>query len=73
MLPVPAATGLVALRVNGNVIDRPERSARGLFLGERERDPRDRLLIQRLPARRHQPVFVEVVWPFVVQQRVMVA
>jgi hypothetical protein len=42
VLPVPPASGLVALRVNGKLIDRPERSPRGLFLGERERDTRVR-------------------------------
>ena len=42
VLPLPAASGLVALRVNGKVIDRPERGPRGLFLGERERDTRVR-------------------------------
>ena len=38
VLPVPDASGLVALRVNGKRIERPERGPRGLFLGERERD-----------------------------------
>ena len=40
VLPVPEASGLVALRVNGKRIERPERGPRGLFLGERERDTR---------------------------------
>ena len=38
VLPVPGQSGLVALSVNGKRIERPERSPRGLFLGERERD-----------------------------------
>jgi len=42
VLPVPVASGLVALRVNGKLIERPQRSPRGLFLGERERDTRAR-------------------------------
>lgn len=40
VLPIPGQSGLVALSVNGKRIERPERSARGLFLGERERDTR---------------------------------
>ena len=40
VLPIPGQSGLVALSVNGKRIERPERSARGLFLGEREHDTR---------------------------------
>ena len=42
VLPVPGQSGLVALSVNGKRIERPERSPRGLFLGDRERDTRAR-------------------------------
>jgi hypothetical protein len=42
VLPIPAQSGLVALSVNGKRIERPERSPRGLFLGEREPDSRAR-------------------------------
>ena len=38
VLPIPGQSGLVALSVNGKRIQRPERSTRGLFLGERERE-----------------------------------
>jgi hypothetical protein len=38
VLPIPDQSGLVALSVNGKRIQRPERSTRGLFLGERERE-----------------------------------
>ena len=38
VLPIPARSGLVALSVNGKRVERPERSPRGLFLGEREPD-----------------------------------
>jgi hypothetical protein len=46
VLPVPAASGLVTLRINGKVVERPERSASGLFLGERERDTRVRDVVE---------------------------
>lgn len=42
VLAIPAQSGLVALSVNGQRMQRPERSPRGLFLGERERDTRVR-------------------------------
>ena len=60
VLPIPARSGLVALSVNGQRMQRPERSPRGLFLGERERDTRVRdsveaevyrLLADDVPAR----------------------
>ena len=38
VLPIPEQSGLVALSVNGERIERPERSPRGLFLGERARE-----------------------------------
>ena len=37
VLPVPRQIGLVALTVNGQVVQRPERSDGGVFLGERRR------------------------------------
>jgi hypothetical protein len=60
VLPIPAQSGLVALSVNGKRVERPERSPRGLFLGEREPDTavRDsveaevyRLLVDDVPTR----------------------
>jgi hypothetical protein len=42
VLAVPRQSGLVALSVNGDRIERPERSPRGLFLGERVPDTRVR-------------------------------
>jgi hypothetical protein len=60
VLPIPVQSGLVALSVNGKRIERPERSPRGLFLGERERETlaRDsveaevyRLVIDDVPTR----------------------
>lgn len=35
-LPIPAKTGLVALTLNGQAVQRPERNDRGIWLGERK-------------------------------------
>lgn len=40
MLPLPPASGLVALTVDGRRVERPEMDRNGIFLGERRRDTR---------------------------------
>jgi hypothetical protein len=60
VLPIPAASGLVALTVDGRDIERPELSANGIYLGERKRDTRTvdavktavhRLIVDDVPTR----------------------
>ena len=60
VLPIPAASGLVALTVDGRNIDRPELAANGVYLGERKRDTRavdavksivHRLIVDDVPTR----------------------
>ncbi len=42
VLPIPGRSGLMVLSVDGQQIERPERSRGGLFLGERQRETQSR-------------------------------
>jgi len=60
VLPIPAASGLIALTVDGRDIERPEIAANGVYLGERKRAVRTvdavktsvhRLIVDDVPTR----------------------